>query len=189
MAEPPVIVPVHHIVDSRAKWRREQLPRFWSHIWPEAVQDFASCGILLESALRPGEVRRSPGGRPIFVGLTRGVINFVITDHIPIQWDRGRGLTAVTTRYDGCHVCMVALQRAHGHQVPFLSVNTCVHELLHALLQDIYEVRPKGSAGAAREFRIDVYATRLWLFRDGAAIRNAARSYVERLRSERTSEA
>ena len=78
---------------------------------------------------------------------------------------------------------MVALDHAHGHQIPLLSVNTCVHELLHALLHDIFERRPDGLLGEARELRIDWYATRLWLFHDGAAIRRAAQAYVERLRS------
>jgi hypothetical protein len=123
----------------------------------------------------------------VFIGLERGVINFIVTDHIPIEWDNGRALSGVTTLYRGYHLCMVALDHAHGHQVPFLSVNTCVHELLHALLHDIFEARPKGSLGKAREFRIDAYATRLWLFHDGAAIREAARSYVQRLRSETAS--
>jgi hypothetical protein len=79
---------------------------------------------------------------------------------------------------------MIALNWAHGHQIPFLSVNTCVHELLHALLGDIFEDRPAGWRGAAREFRIDAYATRLWLFRDGSHIRQAAQVYVDRLRWE-----
>jgi hypothetical protein len=79
---------------------------------------------------------------------------------------------------------MVALYRAHCHQIPFLSVNTCVHELLHVLLQDVFEGRPKGLLGEAREFRIDWHATRLWLFHDGGTIRKAAQAYVDRLRYE-----
>jgi hypothetical protein len=99
-------------------------------------------------------------------------------------WDRARALSGVTTRYEGYHVCVVALNYAHGHQIPFLSVNTCLHELLHALLGDIFEDRPAGLPGAAREFRVDWYATRLWLFHDGAHIKNSAQSYVERLRRD-----
>jgi hypothetical protein len=79
---------------------------------------------------------------------------------------------------------MVALRHAHGNQIPFLSVNTCVHELLHALMGDIFEGRPTGVCGQAREFRVDCYATRLWLWHDGGAIRRAAKNYVERLRTE-----
>jgi hypothetical protein len=112
------------------------------------------------------------------------VVNFVITDRIPVGWDKGRALSGVTTRYRGHHLCMVALNHAHCHQLPFLSVNTCVHELLHALLHDVFEGRPQGLRGEAREFRIDWYATRLWLFHDGATIRKATEAYVDRLQRE-----
>jgi len=50
------------------------------------------------------------------------------------------------------------------------------------LLQDIFEIHPQGLPGYEREFRIDWYATRLWLFHDGAAIRKSAEVYLERLR-------
>jgi hypothetical protein len=79
---------------------------------------------------------------------------------------------------------MVALNYAHCHQIPLLSVNTCVHELLHVLLNDIVESRPHGLPGEMREFRIDWLATRLWLFHDGGTIREAARTYAGRLRQE-----
>ncbi|HEV3198238.1 MAG TPA: hypothetical protein VGZ73_10030 [Bryobacteraceae bacterium] len=176
----PQIVPVHLVLDSRAN--PAQIRRFWSRLWPQAAGDFASGGIRLETSVTTGEVRRSPGGRPIFIGLDRGVLNFVVTDQIPMAWDRARALSGVTTRYEGYHLCMAALNFAHCHQIPFLSVNTCLHELLHALLGDIFESRPAGLPGAAREFRVDWYATRLWLFHDGARLRNAAETYVERLR-------
>jgi hypothetical protein len=77
---------------------------------------------------------------------------------------------------------MIALWYAHGNQVPFLSVNTCVHELLHALLQDIFVSRPKWFDSREREMRIDWCATRLWLFHDGASIRDSAQAYLARLR-------
>jgi hypothetical protein len=153
-------------------------------MWPQAAGDLASGGIRLETSVTTGEVRRSPGGRPIFIGLDRSMLNLVITDQIPMVWDRARALSGVTTRYQGYHICVVALNYAHGHQIPFLSVNTCLHELLHALLQDIFEDRPAGLPGATREFRVDWYATRLWLFHDGAHIRQWAKAYVERLRWE-----
>jgi hypothetical protein len=184
ISQTPIIVPVHLVLDGQAKWRPEQLHYFWSHIWPEAVRDLASCGIRLESSLRAGEVWRHSGREPEVTGLNSGVINFVISDRIPIEWDNGRALSGVTTRYRGYHLCMVALNHAHCHQIPLLAVNTCVHELLHALLQDIFESRPAGWRGETREFRIDLYATRLWLFHDGTAIRKAARIYVERLQSD-----
>jgi hypothetical protein len=67
--------------------------------------------------------------------------------------------------------------------MPFLSVNTCVHELLHALLQDIFVSRPKWYQSGGREFRIDWYASGLWLFHDGAAIWKSAQVCLDRLRS------
>jgi hypothetical protein len=177
----PLLVPVHRVMDSRAKFQPEQLRRLSSSIWPEAVRDFERCGVHLQTSQKAGEVRRSPAGRPIFTGLDRGVINVDFTDHIPMHWDNGRALRGVTTRYEGYHLCMVALNYAHGHQIPFLSVNTCIHELLHVLLHDIFENRPSGLLGQAREFRIDWYATRLWLFHEGAVIRKAAQVYLDRL--------
>jgi hypothetical protein len=177
----PLIVPVHHIVDVRVRFRAEDFARYWSEIWPEAVRDFGRCGVGLQSSLSFAEVRRTPSGQPLFVGLEHAVINFVITDPIPLEWDNGRGITGITTLYRGYHLCMIALSRAHGHQIPFLSVNTCVHELLHALLQDIFDNRPKGLLGKARELRIDLYATDLWLLHRGRDIREQATAYLERL--------
>jgi len=182
-AQERLMVPVHRIVDGRAQCPPEQLQHFWWSIWPEAVRDFSGGGIELQTSDGPGEVRRSPGDRPVFIGLRRDVINLVLTGHIPMDWDKGRALAGATTVYEGYHVCMVALRYAHGNQVPFLSVNTCVHELLHALLQDVFVSRPKWFEGGERELRIDWYATRLWLFHDGAAIRESARAYLGRLRS------
>jgi hypothetical protein len=128
-------------------------------------------------------VRRSPGDRPTFIGLRRGVINLVLTDHLPLYWDNDRALAGVTALWDGHAVCLIALRYAHGNQMPFLSVNTCVHELLHALLQDIFVNRPRWYQSGGREFRIDWYASWLWLFHDGAAIRESARVSLDRLRS------
>lgn len=78
---------------------------------------------------------------------------------------------------------MIAIPFAHGNQIPFLSVDTCVHELLHTLFQDIFVSRPKWYQSDGREFRSDWYATRLWLFHDGAAIRESAQACLDRLRS------
>jgi hypothetical protein len=127
--------------------------------------------------------RRTAADKPFFIGLRRGAINLVLTGHIPLYWDAGRALPGVTTIYDGYHVCMLALPYAHGNRLPFLSVNTCVHELLHALLQDVLVPNPKWFQSGAREFRVDWYATRLWLFHDGAAIRKSAQQYLYRLRA------
>src|SRR5260370_26039629 len=176
----PLIVPLHRMLDSRAKYTQDQFRRFSWSIWPEAVRDFNRCGIQFQGTEGPGEIKRLPGGRPEFVGLERSVINMVITDQIPT--DLG-GLAGVTTIYEGYHLCIIALRNAHGHQIPFLSVNTCVHELLHALLGDIFINRPTRLQTGGGEFRIDSCASRLWLFNDGAAIRGAAQAYVARLRS------
>jgi hypothetical protein len=180
----PLIIPVHHIIDTRIRFRTKDLTRYWSVIWPEAVRDFERCGIRLQSSLTFGEIRRSPSGQPIFIGLEQGVINFVVTGLIPLEWDNGRGITGITTLYRGYHLCVVALRRAHGHQIPFLSVNTCVHELLHALLNDIFESRPKGFFGKARELRVDLYATDLWLLHRGRDIRQQATAYLARLQAD-----
>lgn len=179
-AESPVVVPVHRVVDTRAKCTPEQLKRFWWTIWPEAVRDFNACGIQLQTTDANGEIRRSAGDRPIFIGLKRGVINLLLTDHLPLYWDNSRALAGVTTVHEGHHICLIALRYAHGHQMPLLSVNTCVHELLHALMQDIFVSSPKWYQTGGRELRIDSYATGLWLFRDGAAIRKSAQEYVRR---------
>jgi len=178
-------VPIHRVMDVRAHCTPEQLRQFWSSIWPETVRDFSQGGIELQTSDGRGEVRRSAGDNPMFVGLHRGVINLVLTDHIPLYWDNGRALAGVTTLWDGYPVSMIAIPYAHGNQIPFLSVNTCVHELLHALLQDIFISRPKLYQSDGREFRSDWYATSLWLFHNGAAIRESAQACLDRLRSGR----
>jgi hypothetical protein len=78
---------------------------------------------------------------------------------------------------------VIAIRYAHDHRIPFLSVNTCVHDLLHAILEDIFVRRPNRLQIDGRELRIDWYATRLWRFHDGAAIRRSAQSYLARLQS------
>jgi hypothetical protein len=99
-AESPVIVPVRRMVDARAKCTPEQLHRFWWNIWPEAVRDFNASRIHLQTSDANGEIRRSAGDRPIFIGLERGVINLFLTDHLPLYWDNSRALAGVTTIYD-----------------------------------------------------------------------------------------
>lgn len=182
-AQSQVVVPVHRVVNSRGQCTPEEFHRFWWNVWPEAVRDFSKAGVQLLTTDANGEIRRTAGDRPLFSGLRRGVLNLVLTDRLPLYWDNARALPGVTTIHEGYHLCLIALRYAHRHQVPFLSVNTCVHELLHALFQDIFVSRPKWLQAGARELRIDWYATRLWLFGDGAAIRKSAREYVDRLRS------
>jgi hypothetical protein len=177
-------VPVHRVFDTKLKGRPAQMRYFNDRIWPEAVRDFARCGIRLSEGSREAEVWAPEGREPVIGGLERTALNLVLTDQIPQEWDRGRALNGVTTMYRGHHLCMVALRWAHCHRVPLVGVNTCVHELLHALLGDIFEPRPIGITGELREFRVDLFATRLWLFRVGAPIRAAAGRYVERLRAQ-----
>lgn len=181
----PLSIPIHRVTDAWAKSSPAQFSNFWYNIWPETVRNFNQGGMQLNTTDGPGEIQRSPGGRPIFIGLKRGVINLVLTDHIPRDWDGGRALAGVTARYDRYHLCLIALNYAHGHQIPFLAVNTCVHELLHALLQDVFVTHPRWYQAEEREARIDWYATRLWLFHDGAEIRRSARQYLDRLASPR----
>jgi hypothetical protein len=175
-------VPVHRIMDARAHCTPQQLRHFWSSIWPEAVRTFSQGGIELQTSDGPGEVKLSPGSNPIFVGLRPAVINLVLTDHVPTNWDKGRALAGVTTLWNGFPVSLIAIPYAHGNQVPFLSVNTCVHELLHTLFQDIFVSSPKWYQSDEREFRTDWYATGLWLFHDGAAIRESSQVCLARLR-------
>lgn len=147
---PPRAVPVRLIEDSRVPWSRDRLAWFRSRLWPEAAGNLARGGIRLNVVKAPGEVERPPGREPLLKGIQRGVLNFIVTSHIPVQWDGGRGLCGVTTLYRGFHVSMVALSLAQEHQIPFPSVNSCLHELLHALLGDIYEARPPGVRGQWR---------------------------------------
>jgi hypothetical protein len=83
-------VPIRRVMDRYAQCTPEQLRRFWWSIWPEAVKDFNGGGIQLECSGATREIRRSPGGRPIFTGLSAKAINLVLTDHIPVAWDNGR---------------------------------------------------------------------------------------------------
>jgi hypothetical protein len=180
----PVVVPVRVIVDGKVNWRPQSLRRFWYGIWPEAVRDFASSGIILAAAAGTGDVGRPPGREPVVSGLDPFSLNLVVTNRIPMEWDSGRGICGVTLRYRGYHLCMIALSRAHGNQIPYVSTNTCVHEMLHAFLHDIFESRPGTVSGQYREFRVDACATRLWLLGGASGIRESARKYVSRLRAE-----
>lgn len=177
----PVVVPVHQIFDARVKWRPEQIEQFQSGLWDEAARDLLRCGVRIQTTVEQADMWRPPDREPEVHGLKPGVLNFVVTHHIPMHWDNGRALGGVTTGYHGYHLCMIALNHAHGNRVPFLSVNTCLHELLHALLLDILEPRPRGLFGEMREARIDFVATRMWLFQDRSVVRDAARAYLARV--------
>lgn len=175
----PLVIPLRRVMDKRARCTPEQLRQFWWKIWPEAVREFQRAGIQFQVSDETGEIKRSPGGRPVFAGLQRGVINLVITDNVPMDYG---GVAGVTTLWEGYHLSVIALSNAHANQVPYFSVNTCVHELLHLLLGDVYLNRPKWYQTGEREVRIDWYATRLWLGSDGSEIRKSAASYCERLK-------
>jgi len=179
-----LIVPVHQILDSSVQWNQERLRWFRSRLWPEAEGDLLKCGIRLQTTSSDGDIWRPAWREPVVRGLQHGVINFVITGRIPILWDRGLGLSGVSMRYRGHHMSMIAMSRAHLHEFPFISVNSCVHELLHVLLGDIFESDPGGVHRELRELRVDALATRLWLFGAGGAIRESASACLARLRSE-----
>ncbi|MBM3813398.1 MAG: hypothetical protein FJW20_17385 [Acidimicrobiia bacterium] len=160
--------------------RQARDPRDRCRIWREAYRDFQNAGIRLQTTDVNGEIQRSPGGRPVFLGLKRGVINMVITDNVPMHWDQARGLSGISTIHEGYHLSMISMKRAHTHRVPFFSVNTCVHELLHVIFQDIYLPRQSTFKAGQLEARVDWQATRMWLFPGGDEIRKAAEAYLER---------
>src|SRR5579884_2008818 len=179
---PPVVVPIHRILNSRARCTPGQIRGFWNRIWPQAVREFGSCGIQFQTSDGPGEIRRWAGNRPVFFGLRRGCLNLVLTDYIPMYWDCGRGLAGVTTMlHEGQHLSLIALAYAHPNEAPFVALNTCVHEFLHAFMQDIYVSDPTAFQSDERELRTDWLATELWLLRRGAAVRDSARVYASRL--------
>lgn len=177
-------IPIHRIVDVKARFVPGALEHFWSSIWPEAVRDFGRGGIELQTTDGPGEITHTAADRALFSGLQRGALNLVLTDTLPLYWDNARALAGATTLVRGYCVSVIALRYAHGDRVPFLSVNTCVHELLHALLLDVFVARPSAYQSVEREYRVDSYATRMWLFHDGAVVRQSARIFLGRLASE-----
>ena len=176
-------IPVHRMMDAHTPCPPDRVRHFWGAVWPEAYRMFSQSGMDLQTSDSTGAVKRSAADRPMFEGLRRDVLNLVLTAHIPMFWDRARALPGITTIYDGYHICMIALRFAHGNQAPFLSTNTCVHEMLHALMGDILVRRPSDRQIFQREVRVDWYATRLWLFHDGAVVRRSARAYLKSLRA------
>jgi len=180
-----LVVPIHRILDGHAHNPPDRLQHLWPSLWSEAAQDYRQGGIDFDVSDGPGEVRHSAADNPIFVGLRGRAINLVVTDTIPMNWDGGRALAGVSTIHDGYHICMIALRYAHGNQVAFLSVNTCLHEILHVLLQDIFLKPPKWYQASGREVRVDWYATRLWMFHDGEEVRKSGEVYLRRLQTSR----
>jgi hypothetical protein len=111
------------------------------------------------------------------------VINVVVTDRVPLDWDKGRSLAGVSALYEGLCICVISMNEAHANQIPFLSVNTVVHELLHVLLQDVFRDRTSVFHGQSSEARVDLHATRLWLFGSDETVRESAKVCLDRLRS------
>lgn len=180
-ARDAVAVPVHRIVDAKARFQPGAVDRFWRSIWPEAVRDFGRGGIELQTTDGPGAVGHTAADRVFFVGLRRDALNLIVTDTLPLYWDQARALAGMTTIDRGYAVSLIAMRYAHGDRVPLVSVNTCVHEMLHAIMGDIFVTRPSAFQTSEREYRIDWYATQLWLFGNGAAVRRAARDFPRRL--------
>lgn len=182
-ATPEIVeVPVILMTNKHSNLSAQSLKAFRSAVWDEAVNAFSACGVHLKIEERTGEVLKYPGGRPRFIGLDRNCLNIVLTDHIPLSWDQARFSAGIARIYEGCHLCLIAVQAAHGNRVPFLALNSVVHELLHVFLQDIYAKRGEWLHGYDREARVDWHATRLWLFRDGGEVKRSAAVYVKRLR-------
>ena len=158
-----------------------RIGQFRTDVWNESFRVFAQCGITLRPEYRECEIRQHPGGNPRFMGTEPNRLNFILTDRIPSDWDNGRDSPGVAAQYEGHHLCLIAMNTAHPNRVPYLSVNTIVHELLHMFLQDILIARGGMVQGYGRETRADWYATRMWLFHEGTAVRESAREYLSGL--------
>ena len=109
------------------------------------------------------------------------MLNVVLTRTVPMEWDNGRSLSGVTTIYEGHHVSVISLKNAYQNRLPFLAVNTVLHELLHAIRGDVFLPRSGLLSGADREAAVDWQATWLWLFGGAPGVKQYARLYVQRL--------
>jgi hypothetical protein len=173
-------VPIYRVIDKNARCSSAQISTFFSTVWDEAVHNFAQGAITLRIVEGKGEVLKYPSGKPRFKCLDRRMINVVLTDRVPVDWDKGRSLAGVSAVYEGYCVGVISMDEAHGNRIPFIAVNTVVHELLHIFLQDVFVPHAGVLHGQSREARVDMYATRLWLFSDGAAVRQSARACLKR---------
>jgi hypothetical protein len=175
-----VEVPVLYVTNKHARCSAVEVSRFRSVVWDEAVRVFARCGVLLRVVERTGEVLKYPSGRPRFLELDRRRVNVVLSDNVPLDWDNARYSPGIAAAYEGFAVCVIAMPRAHANRIPFLAVNTVVHELLHILLEDIF-VAPGGLLrDHGRETRVDWHATRMWLFGADATVRESAREFMRK---------
>jgi hypothetical protein len=172
-------VPVQVVLNKLAKWTSAERDSFRNNVWNEAVQVLRKCGISLRATEREGEIHKYPSGRPRIVGMQYGVLNIVLTDTIPMAWDNGRGVAGVATVYEGYHLALISIRAAHGNRVPFLHVNTVLHELIHMFFEDFYVPREGRLSGQAHEHVIDWHATRMWLFSDGDHVKHSAAQYIK----------
>jgi hypothetical protein len=179
-----VEVPVLRVVDSNAALTSAEVQQFNATVWDEAVRLFRSCEVALSTVDRKGEIRQYPSGRPRFLGLERNMLNVILTDSIPLDWDNGRSLSGVTTIYEGYHLSVISLKNAYSNRVPFLAVNTVLHELLHVLRGDIFVRRSGWLKGADHEAAVDWQATRLWLLGGASGVKQYAGAYVQRLQGQ-----
>lgn len=178
---PRLTIPVHRVTNRRVQWKEQELRQFSSAIWDEAARDLARGGIDLRLTTAEGEVKAYPSSRPLFVGLERGKLNVVLTDWLPQDWDAGRAIAGISTVYEGYHVSAISLRYAHGHRIPFLAVNTVLHEVLHFLLLDVFVAKPGMLRAGWREERVDWHATRLWLSGGDAVVRESGQRYLQTL--------
>ncbi len=161
----PSEVRVHILTDLVCPPREPRFRSFFEVILPEACRDLAKAGVRTVVSEGHCRLERRPNRAPVIGGLAHDRINVVLTRTVPMEWDRCRALRGLAFRYRGAEVCLIALDHAHPHRVPYFAVNTCLHELLHVLAGDTGR-RKVGFAGDLAEFRIDILATRLWLRRD-----------------------
>lgn len=173
-------MPVLRLLDKNARSNAAQVRQFYSMVWDQADRDFRQCGVMLQTVERTCEIRKHVSGHPRFEDLDRSMVNVVLTDSIPLDWDNGRGLAGVATIYEGCHLCVIAMNYAHPHRIPLVAVNTLVHELLHIFFQDIFVARGGLIHSQTHEFRVDWYATRLWLFGASDVVRESTAEYLAR---------
>jgi len=178
-ANQPLTLAVDQIFNLRANLTASRL-KGQASLWGEASSEFERCGVRLSGDSRMGEIRLSPGGRPIFTALNQRAINVYFTDRIPMDWDRARALAGVSTRYDNASLCVIALRYARVNRIPFLAVNTCVHELLHVITGDIFRRQTGRFSTETRELAIDAMATRLWFGGGCGDVTEAARAYRAR---------
>lgn len=157
----PKTLAVHLITDSVSLPTDARIANFHDRIWPEAVRDLAKAGTVVCRSTGPGRIIRPPDRPPILEGIVRGVINMYLTTSVPMYWDYGRALRGIAFDHRGHRVAVIALNYAHALRFPYLSTNTCLHELLHFIVGDTNLMKSQGWAASLRELRVEGLATRL----------------------------